>query len=74
MHVFSGYHLNETSNALEVQCRPFIDIHVILVAGYETGSNFVESVITSTCWKNMKTETMVSDWVSVPATSTEYFM
>ena len=47
MHVFSGYHLNETSHALEVQCRPIIDMHIMLVAGYETGSNFVESVITS---------------------------
>ena len=47
MHVFSGYHLNETSHALEVQCRPIIDIHIILFAGDEMDSFFVESVITS---------------------------
>ena len=47
MHVFSGYHLNEISHALEVQCRPVIDIHIMLIAGYEAGSYFVESVIAS---------------------------
>ena len=48
MHVSSCYHLNETSLALLVPCRPVIDIHIILFAGDEMDSFFVESVITST--------------------------
>ena len=47
MHVFSGYHLNKISHAVEVQCRPVIDIHTILFAGDEMDSYFVEAVIAS---------------------------
>ena len=47
MHAFSGYHLNETSHALKVRCRAVIDIHIILFAGDEMDSYFVESVLTS---------------------------
>ena len=49
-----------------MQCRPVIDIHVILFAGDGMDSYFVESVICD--------ETMVKDWVSLPSTSSKYLI
>mgnify|MGYP001802625922 CR=1 FL=1 len=60
MHVFSCYYLlkifcialgtlvdDATSHALWVQCRPVIDIHIILFAGNKMDSYFVEAMIAS---------------------------